>query len=132
MSEPVRVLSLPNGLSVSIYKHSRRYFGDYFRIKVEIVCNIPLRAEYFPENGAFVEACVKFGDEVVYTRSEEKMGVPSADVERTQEQLMTNFLAHSLPYISSLQFPVKAVSTEMKKTAGKGQGSHDSEPSCVK
>jgi len=119
MNKAIREFSLPNGLSVSIYHHSHRYFGDYFRIRVEIICRIPLRTEFFTEDGALAQAIMMLGNEVVYTCIKEQMGVPSANLEKALEKLVASFSDNSLPYISSPQFPGNAVRAELKKYTGK-------------
>jgi hypothetical protein len=119
MNDPIRVLPLPNGLTVAFFDHSRRYFGDYYRVKLEVVCRIPLSAGNFASDEAYAEALGFYGNEVVYSRSEEQMGVPSADIKVTLERLIENFMEHSLPYVSSPRFPEKFVHAELKKKAGK-------------
>jgi hypothetical protein len=119
MNEPIRVFPLPNGLSVSVYGNTRRYFGDYFRVKVEIVCRIPLLAEYFADSEAYAAARAMLGNDVVYSRAEEQMGVPSGGIEKALDRLVENFIEHSLPYVSSAQFPGKVVHAELNRTTGK-------------
>jgi hypothetical protein len=118
MNDPFRVFPLPNGLSVSVYNNTRRYFGDYFRVEVEIVCRIPLLAEYFIDRDAFTSACSKLGHEIIYSRTEEQMGVPSADIEEALARLVENFIEHALPYVASAQFPGKVVHAELNRTSG--------------
>jgi hypothetical protein len=117
-NEPIRILPLPNGLSISVFNNTRRYFGDYFRVSVEIVCRIPLLAEYFTDSDEFAVACSKLGSEVVYTRNEEQMGVPSAGVGEALDRLVENFIDHSFPYVSSSQFPRKVVHAKLKRAIG--------------
>jgi hypothetical protein len=120
-NEPIRILPLPNGLSISVFNNTRRYFGDYFRVNVEIVCRIPLLAEYFADGDEFAAACSKLGREVVYTRTEEQMGVPSAGVGKALDRLVENFIGHSFRYVSSSQFPRKVVHAKLKRATGENR-----------
>jgi len=96
--EPYAVISLPGSCSVSIYDRSKVYFGDYFRVSLEVRCEIPLPVKPGPSEG----------DEVaVYSRLLEKMAVPSADVENVRQALLAEFRHNSLPYLVTPDFPAK-------------------------
>lgn len=111
----IRDIPLPNGLTVSFSNQTRRYFGDYYLVMLEIVCRVPVIAEYFEEEGEFDEARSLLGDEVVYRRGVEQMGVPSTGIERVLDRLMADFEKHSLPYFAAPAFPQKLVTAELKK-----------------
>ena len=119
MGNLVRERLLPNGLTVSFYDQTRRYFGDFYLVKLEIVCKVPVIADYFGENGEFSTAKSLLGDEVVYRRAVEQMGVPSTEIERAVNRLMADFETHSLPYFAAPAFPQKLVCAELKKHAKK-------------
>ncbi len=111
--ELAREIPLENGLTVSFYQHTHRYFGDYHRIKVEIICEVPLLEEYFTCREEFAEARATLGDKAVFRRDLELMGVPSADVEQSIESVIANFSGHSLSYLASPLFPRKVVQAEL-------------------
>ena len=115
MNNLIRELHLPNGLTVSFFDHTRQYFGDFHRVKMEITCKIPVLPDYFEDRMAFDEAGALLGDEVVYTRIQEQMGVPSTEIEKVLNRLVTNFMEHSLTYFASARFPGKAVLAELNK-----------------
>jgi len=119
MGNLVRERLLPNGLTVSFYDQTRRYFGDFYLVTLEIVCKVPVIADYFGENGEFSTAKSLLGDEVVYRRTVEQMGVPSTEIERAVNRLMADFETHSLPYFAAPAFPQKLVCAELKKHAKK-------------
>lgn len=113
MMELAREISLENGLTVSFYHHIHRYFGDYHRIKVEIICEVPLLEKYFTSQEEFAEARASLGKSAVFRRNLELMGVSSAEVEQSLERVIANFSSHSLSYLSSSLFPSKLVLAEL-------------------
>ncbi len=121
MGNLVRERLLPNGLTVSFYDQTRRYFGDFYLVKLEIVCKVPVVADLFGGTGEFNEARSLLGDDVVYRRSVEQMGVPSTEIERVVNRLMADFETHSLPYFAAPAFPQKLVCAELKKKLKKPQ-----------
>jgi hypothetical protein len=110
----VKEISLENGVNVCFYSHAHRYFGDYYRLKLDIVCEAPLLEEYFADRQAYAEASASLGPTAIHRRNVEQMGVPSAEVDRTLESLIEHFSRHSLPYIASSTYPKKLVLTEVK------------------
>jgi hypothetical protein len=120
MKNLIRELSLPNGLTVSFYDCTRHYFGDFYLVKMEIQCKVPVIPGYFEDRDAFDEARMLLGDAVVYKRTEEQMGVPSTEIERVLQRFITNFMEHSLSYFAADRFPEKLVRAELYKCAKKG------------
>jgi len=115
MNNLIRELLLPNGLTVSFFDRTRRYFGDFHRVRMELICKIPVLPEYFEDRPVFDEAGPLLGAEVVYRRIHEQMGVPSAEIEKVLNRLVTNFMEHAFTYFASTHFPRKAVLAELKK-----------------
>ncbi len=115
MASPFRERPLPNGLTVSYYDQSRCYFGDYYLVKLEIVCDVPVVQEYFTEEDDFREAKALLGEKSRYHRNVEQMGVPSTEIERVRNRLVADFEEHSLPYFAAPEFPRKLVNAELKK-----------------
>jgi len=109
----VKEISLENGVKVSFCSHAHRYFGDYYRVKLDIICEASLLEEYFADRQAYAEAMVLLGPTAIYRRNVEQMGVPSAELDRTLENLIENFSRHSLPYIASSTYPKKLVLAEV-------------------
>jgi len=109
----VREIPLENGLTVSIYNHNHRYFGDYHRVRVEIVCIVEVLEEYFADVAEFAEAKASMGDSAHFRHNVELMGVSSEELDRSLERVIENFANHSLAYMSSPIFPRKLVLAEV-------------------
>lgn len=109
----VREIPLENGLTVCIYNHNHRYFGDYHRVRVEIVCAAPVLEEYFTDRAEYAEARTSLGDSAVFRHNVELMGVASGEVDRSLERVIENFANHSLAYLASATFPRKLVLAEL-------------------
>ena len=132
MNDLIRELLLPNGLTVSFFDRTRRYFGGFYRVKMEIICKIPVLPEYFADRMAFDEAGSLLGGEVVYSRIHEQMGVPSTEPEIVLNRFVTNFMAHVFTYFASTHFPRKAVLAELTKIERKkGAGTLSLIHSCT-
>ncbi len=108
-----REIPLENGLTVRFYHHTHRYFGDYHRIKMEILCEIPVREDFFDNCDEFADAQTLLGHAAVFRRNIEMMGISSADVENSLERTIENFMNHSRTYLSSPLFPKKLVLAEL-------------------
>jgi len=108
----VREIPLENGLTLSIYNHNHRYFGDYHRVRVEIVCAVPVLEEYFVDRAEYAEARTSLGDSAVFRHKVELMGVPSAELDRSLVRVIENFSNHTLAYMASPIFPRKLVLAE--------------------
>ena len=116
-----REVPLENGLTVCFYHHNHRYFGDYHRIKLEIICEIPVREEYFSNPDEFAEARAILGRNAFFRRELELMGIPTAEVDQTLEKTMDNFSNHSFSYLASPLFPRKMVLSELEGARRKGR-----------
>lgn len=119
MADLLRDIPLANGLTVSIFDHTHRYYGDFYRVRLEFSCKAPLREAYFAEWHSFEEARRLLGEVVTYRRIVEQMGVPSTEIERVREKLVQNFIDHSLPYFTADDFPEKLVHGEVRKISRK-------------
>lgn len=111
MSSPnhFHTVKLLNGVTVSFYNHTRVYFGDYHHVRIRIICSLDNAAadlkQFCPEH---IELQL-----ISYTRTLEKMGVPSEDVESVTRTLCNDFERTSMPYISSPDFPKKMISHDI-------------------
>lgn len=108
--ELLHTLNLSNGLQVSIYDQTKVYFGDYYHVRVKVVCTLDCGGAawklHCPEDVSL--------QTVAYIRTLEKMGVASADVEHVKKSLLHDFDCNSLPYISSAGFPKKMIEKELR------------------
>lgn len=96
-----RQLTLGNGLEITIRDLTRVYFGDYYLVRLEIIC----RKEIATDGGD--EIASSGTDPAAFRRIVEKMGVSSADIETARDLLVQDFLRNSLSYLSAADFPAK-------------------------
>lgn len=111
----IQKLTMENGLEICIFDHTRRYYGDFYHVKLRIVFEIDLREEHFGNLNDYSDALRILGKSVSYCRVLEKMGVPSTGIERVREMLTQSFKEHSLPYFSSPDFQRKFVLSHYDK-----------------
>ncbi len=116
MDELIKKILLENGLLIYIYDHTRRYYGDFYRVKIEIFFEIPLQKKFFESDIDYVNAQKYLGSSLAYRRFVEQMGVPSTGIERVRDLLIHNFKENSLPYISMFDFPRKFVLSHFEKS----------------
>jgi hypothetical protein len=115
MDNLCREIKLANGLVIKFFAGSRRYFGDFHHVTLEISCEVPITAELFEDTAVFLKAIKVFGNQLVYRRHVEQAGVPSAEIVSAVDILIANFLAHSSAYVSSPAFPQKLAAAELSK-----------------
>jgi len=119
MTLMIREIPLENGLVVRFLDHTRHYYGDFYLVRIEILCEIPLLPDYFDDQADLEEAQRLVGDPAIYRRVVEQMGVPSTAIATVTERLMDNFTTHSLPYFSSPGFPRRFLRAELERTRKK-------------
>jgi hypothetical protein len=104
-----RNIPLTNGLTIVVNDHTRLYYGEFYHVKLEVLCTVPLTDDMA------AEAKGLFGDTVSYRRYLEQMAVPFSETEQVKERLLAHFTAHSITYFSAENFPAKLVAAEMSK-----------------
>lgn len=119
MTSMIREIALENGLIVRFFDHTRHYYGDFYLVKIEIACEVPLSPDYFSEPADLEEARRLIGDPAIYRRTAEQMGIPSTAIATVTERLIDNFISHSLPYFSTSAFPGKFLRTELERARRK-------------
>jgi hypothetical protein len=119
METYIQQIDLANGLSISVYDTTRRYYEDYHLVRLEFICRVPLRIEYFDSPEAFDEAKKLLGEVAVYRRTCEKMGVPFGGIGAARETLIADFMKNALPYFTVESFPGKLVLSELQKAREK-------------
>jgi len=102
---------------VRFFDHSSIYFGDYHHVRLQARCEfeLPDCQETRPDALSSAETSQP---PAVYTRTLERMAVPSASVEDVKGALIEDFIKNTVPYLSSPDFPVKMTSRE---APGKGR-----------
>jgi hypothetical protein len=118
----IRRIVLPNSLHLVCRDDTRRYFGDYHLVRVFLSLSIPLEPRFFRDEDERRVARSLLPDPVVYCRSAERMGVPTADVEAVRTVLVDDLLLHAGKYLGSAQFPMRFIQAELTKVrSGKGR-----------
>lgn len=85
--------TLANGLKLEFYDRSNRYYGDYHRVCVEVRLIAGSAADCLP-----ADVCTE-------THSLVRMAIPGALLLATRDQLVGDFLASTLEYLSRTDFP---------------------------
>ena len=119
MGDTLRSVRLDNGLIIEFFDRSNRYFGDYHRLCVEARCRVPLNPDSFAGSADPVAelqaARAVLGNEVVFTRTLEKMGVAGEAVARSREALIDSFIRSSFPYLDTPNFPGRFIAGELER-----------------
>lgn len=119
MKKLIREIPLPNGLTVRFFDATRRYFGDYHQVRINICCEVPLNPDLFDDAAAHQDAARLLGASVSYVKEIEHQGVATDDIPGTVEKVIQHFIDHSLSYLSGGDFPRKLVQSELKRIMGK-------------
>ena len=115
MNNLLKTTPLANGLTMNFCDQSRHYYGDYYRVALEITCNVPVTADCFVSPAEYAMAREHLGEAVCYRRTLEQMGVPAVEVPRVLERLMENFERHSQSYFARHSFPCRVVLAEWRR-----------------
>ena len=121
MKNIVREIPLANGLVVRFTDATRRYFGDYHQVRVEISCEFPLTAQLFDDPSAFEAALKLLGAGVRYQKKVEHQGVPTLGTADAIQLVIQQFIDHSLSYFASEAFPRRFVQSELNRVRAKSK-----------
>ena len=124
MADLYKRILLANGLTLNLYDHTSRYYGDFYLVKLELVCKIDLESLAGKIPISREELDHFLGEKVVYRRFLEQMGVPATEIERVKERLVADFERHSLAYFSEESFPGKLAMAELRKARQRHGLSH--------
>lgn len=80
----IRTLMLDSGLCLEFFDRSNRYFGDYHRVRIEVDLLISVKGRRL---------------RLRYQQPLQRMGVPSANLSATRDELIERFLQATLPYM---------------------------------
>lgn len=103
-------------MSITCRDHSRRYFGDFHVVSLEIKCEMFILPRLLNNPSVYVEITSAIGDRITLVRKIQQMGVPSASVNQVKDELIGNFKQNSLPYFTSSNFPTKAILSQIRKS----------------
>ena len=114
----IREEGLDNGLRILFVDESNRYFGDYHRvcIQINLVCALDELPVADSDEKAFRNSGIaSFGKELKVVKRLERMGVPTADVEKVRQSMIEVFMENVSPYLSRPEYPRSLVDAELKK-----------------
>jgi len=103
MSEPFKTVCLDNGLTISFYDLSNRYYGDFHRACIQLIVEVPLSRITVP--GDLLDHEASFPEILHWEKKLERMGVKSADLDRVCQSLGDDFVRTVVPYLSRPDFP---------------------------
>lgn len=119
MSEVLRTETLRNGLTVTFHDYTNRYYGNFHRVCIVVRCPVPLTAAIFAgiddAESRLKRARILFGEEAVYERTLERMGIAGEEVEPTRQSLMENFIRHTFAYLGRTDFAARFVERELSR-----------------
>ena len=121
MKNLIREIPLANGLTVRFYDATRRYFGDYHQVRVQISCEVPLTAELFEDAAAHRAAVKLLGESVRYLKEIEHQGVASLETSAAVEQVIRQFVETSQGYFEGEAFSKRFVQSELNRIIGKSK-----------
>jgi hypothetical protein len=116
---PFHTFTLPNGLIVEFYDLSNRYFGDYWRVSIEARCRIPLDTAFAQTDPELPRARTILGEEILYRRTLERMGVPGEEVSGVCRALADSFIESATPYLSDPSFVGRFVRSQLADRKGR-------------
>jgi hypothetical protein len=115
MKNIIREIPLANGLTVSFADATRRYFGDYHQVRVEVSCEVPLSAGLFDDQPSYEAALKLLGAKVCYLKKVEHQGVPTLGTAAAVQKVIQQFIDHQLSYFGSQAFPRRFVQSELNR-----------------
>ena len=104
---------LGNGLGISFADESNRYFGDYHRVCVIAAIRCDLTG--LTDENLRAQAIALYGETLQVEKRFERMGVPSADVDKVRNELIEDFMRHAATYLARPDYPGLLVAAELKK-----------------
>ncbi len=103
-------------IKVTATDSSRRYFGDFHVVSLEIECEMAILPLHFSSASVYEEITSVVGEKISLFRNLRQMGVPSARVDLVKGELIDNFTRNSIPYFMTTTFPAKALLSEIRKS----------------
>lgn len=110
--EVIKEYQLNSGLTLKLFDKTYRYFGEYFFIEIEVICEIPssiLDINKLPE-----DLISLVPEKLTFKKTLSKKGVYETQLEDEKKFLLDSFEKNSLPYLNSESFPYKFYEKELK------------------
>lgn len=110
--EPLKEYRLKNGLLLRLYDKTYRYFGEYFFIEIEAVCEVP--ADFVNKDNIPLDLKSLYPEKVIFKKTLSKKGVYETDLDKEKRILIEYFEKNGLPYIQSKNFPDRLFQKELQ------------------
>jgi hypothetical protein len=105
----IETIPLPNGLEIEVWDASRSVAADTVRVDLIIKMTVEIKREYFREPDQYQKTRDAFGPEIVFEYKKERSFVPKESGRAVFYELLKEFKANSLDYISRPDFPSRFV-----------------------
>ena len=102
MSEPFKIVELSSGLRVKFYDQSNRYYGNFHKVRISVVAQIPVDGTLLSED--LKRLIPQPMDLVSYETMLERMAVPTEQLAEVRSSLVNDFLASASRYLTSKVF----------------------------
>lgn len=131
----VDTVSLPNGLSLEIWNHSRLIAADTVKVNLMVKIRIEMKPEYFQNPEQYEITRNVFGSEVFYEYGKERTFVDKSLKDAVFGRLLEEFKENSLDYISRPDFAARFANSrfiEIQKNPYKYQQNRKIAPNVQK
>ncbi len=109
---------LKNGLILKLFDKTYRYFGEYFFIEIEAVCEIP---KSFIESHIQERVKEDIPENLSFKKILSKKGVYETELEKERTALIENFEKNGLEYLDRPTFIEKFIKKEIEKIKKRNQ-----------
>jgi len=115
-------IKLENGLTLELYDRSRRVAGDRWLVSLIARIEVEVRQEYFQGQHTpdlpFDDIRAEVGDKATYHHEKTRNFIAEAKKDEVFEGLKERFLAASLTYLASPDFPRKLILMQYQQARG--------------
>ncbi len=113
MTEPLTSVELKHGIVVDFFDRSNRYFGDFYRVKIDVVARLPISDVQLPDELLTIaQGCAGVA---IYEHSLEQMGVTTAERAAVTQALIDNFIATVGSYLEKDNFVESLLRRQLKR-----------------
>ncbi len=113
---------LENGLTLELYDRSREVAGDRWLVSFVVRIEADVRQEYFEGQHTpdfpFDDIRATVGDKATYRHEKTRNFIAETEKDKVFKELMERFLAASLTYLSSPDFPRKLILMQYQRARG--------------
>lgn len=115
MSKILKEYKLSNGLKVTIFDETIRYFCNYFNVVLKLSSPINIERSLFDDENLYNEVSNLLGKKVVYTKIINKNAVIEVELDNIKNLILKDFEQNCIPYLSKDSFIKKFVLKKLKE-----------------